>query len=301
MKITFEDNQNQYLGSMTHHQLDKILVPKFDATRHITYLKRHFSSNTTTDTWKIVSRKLIPQSNEIKFQLQPTVSLTSLPSFIYQQNKNPYHYLQEFKIVEVEFGFHMDMFDQQMNIFENNCFTDQIIVGEMHKKRPCIIINKYHQTIQVIPITTVAPNFKDPTVIKLELDQIQGLPDKFKKDSYALLGMIQTVSNNRVYPLIDPTKQTHTDIFKFKLTLQDRDKIKTGLADIYNKSFKISFDQKVAELEKIKKERDVLRNKSIKLISDKNEVESLLLKLSKYIDIGEDIDTIRKYIDKSIT
>ena len=190
MKITFENDLGQYLGSIIHDQFDQILIPNW-TTEHPVFVKKLFSNNSHTDACKVLSKTIDPQNKEIKIQLKAKVKLQNLTSYISQQNKTPSHYLEEFKLVEVEFGFHKVAVGSNFNgVSKNESYTDNLVSGEMHKKRPCIILKNYQNTIQVIPITTSKRKLDSLTDIELELDQISGIPDKFKNSAHELLGMI---------------------------------------------------------------------------------------------------------------
>ncbi len=296
MKITFENDQGQYLGSMTHDQFDQILVPNYTA-EHPVYVKKSFLNNSHTDTWKVVSKTVDNRNNEIKIQLKAEAKLLNLPSFISQQNKKPYHYLEEFGLVEVEFGFHRVVVGSNLNLeSKNEIYTDNLIKGEMHKKRPCIILKNNSNTTQVIPITT-SRRSDSVTDIELELDQIDGIPDKFKNSAHALLGMIQTVSHSRVYPIIDPRKKLHTRTHLFKLTANDREKIRAALATIYSKSLKLQYEQKVKDFDKLSNERAVLLNKQSLILSEKKHLESLVARVGNYLNIGTSSGEVERYFN----
>lgn len=73
---------------------------------------------------------------------------------------------------------------------------DPTVGAEMQKTRPCVIIspdemNKYLQTVQVVPLTSQERNI--PSRVKIEANKTSGL----KTDSFAALDQLKTIDKKR--------------------------------------------------------------------------------------------------------
>lgn len=95
-----------------------------------------------------------------------------------------------------------------MNRFEIYAVDLNPTIGaEMNKIRPCLIVspdemNKYLQTVQVVPLTSQERNI--PSRVKIEATQTSGL----KNDSYAALDHLKTIDKIRCGTFIGKASET---------------------------------------------------------------------------------------------
>lgn len=88
---------------------------------------------------------------------------------------------------------------------------DPTIGAEIKKTRPCVIIspdemNKYLQTVQVVPLTS--QERKIPSRVKIEATSTSGL----KNDSFAALDQLKTIDKQRCSTYIGRISETEAMI-----------------------------------------------------------------------------------------
>lgn len=106
-------------------------------------------------------------------------------------------------LVEVEFGYIHSVKKENGDTKSNKRYPDQAKHGEMHKRRLAIVIKAHSGRVQVIPVTSRTPSGKDhATSFELSQESVSRLVDYNdpSKHSFALCGMIQTVSPARILP-----------------------------------------------------------------------------------------------------
>lgn len=113
--------------------------------------------------------------------------------------------LNEWAIVEVEFGHHLDVGKQNGHIRPNKRYVDTQQKLSMPKRRLAIVTKVVsrvnHELIQVIPISSRQPQLGDKTCVDVTSSLSQMV--NYQKQSWAICQMIQAVPASRILaPLI---------------------------------------------------------------------------------------------------
>lgn len=106
------------------------------------------------------------------------------------------------KIVIVEFGHVFPCVTIDANIKTNKRYPDNIQQGEMHKRRPAIVVKVDDRGVKVVPLTSQKPAdlAVNTAVFPLSEGSKQNIGDFSKGESYVLCDMIQTVCITRILP-----------------------------------------------------------------------------------------------------
>jgi uncharacterized protein YifN (PemK superfamily) len=201
MEVIFKDADGSMLGHAKYNDLAETLIPAFYPDKHDMFLKYVFESKSTIKHWKITD--LLVNGSVATIHLEKAESCQSLVDFATGQNKNlnPESYLTPYHIVEVDFGFYTDMLKSNGQRLENKENTDSLLRGEMHKRRPCVVLGASSGCVQIIPLSTKKNLEHNPKCIALSPESFSRLAPRYTaKKSYALLERVQTVSINRIFP-----------------------------------------------------------------------------------------------------
>lgn len=106
------------------------------------------------------------------------------------------------KIIIVEFGHIFSCVTLDASIKTNKRYPDNIQQGEMHKRRPTIVVKADDRGVKVIPLTSKKPHdlAVNSSIFKLSDESIKNIGDLAKKETYALCDMIQTICVTRILP-----------------------------------------------------------------------------------------------------
>lgn len=106
------------------------------------------------------------------------------------------------KIIIVEFGHIFSCVTLDASIKTNKRYPDNIQQGEMHKRRPAIVVKADDRGVKVIPLTSKKPHdlAVNSSIFKLSDESIKNIGDLAKKETYALCDMIQTICVTRILP-----------------------------------------------------------------------------------------------------
>lgn len=106
------------------------------------------------------------------------------------------------KIIIVEFGHIFSCVTLDASIKTNKRYPDNIQQGEMHKRRPAIVVKADDRGVKVIPLTSKKPHdlAVNSSIFKLSDESIKHIGDLAKKETYALCDMIQTICVTRILP-----------------------------------------------------------------------------------------------------
>jgi hypothetical protein len=218
--------------------------------------------------------------------------------------KNPKQFLRQFHIIEVDFGFHSDLFDCSLgSVSKNNVQPETLLPGEIHKKRPCIVLNVNDTTVQVIPLTTQMPKYNDPNIFQIQTESFRKMSARYTaKTSYALLNMVQTISMSRIFP---PQGNDNKYIFnnQYALISQDKDALKIALAQYYNNDLAVKIkllDNNVTKLQqernKILSTNSALKESLEQMDRENNELNEMINSLAVHLNLGNSFEEIRETI-----
>lgn len=239
MRVVYNDLDNgKTLGSLEYTDIPTALLPNLFGNSHSVFSQHQFSGESNIH-WKVIS---ITHDESVI-----TVDLSSAPlkraSFgthsVVKGLKPSTKPLKPWTIARVDFSHHSECHQLGQNPQPNQEYLTSRLPGELHKLRPCIILNCSQDTTQVIPLSTKSYNAKVSSSIALSESSFNTLAPNMREDtSYALLHMITTVSSFRVYPL-DGANGHQLDYNKQQVVSpSDKQSIEAGLAVFFSPKIK---------------------------------------------------------------
>lgn len=306
MKITFNEMKSgDEVGALEHSGISEILLPAFSEDGHDIFLSSKFEARPGVRRWLVENVSCSGNTLEVGITASSRVAI-SLLEYAANQSKHPEVYLSKFRIVEVDFGFYSNCFSvSDRSLTKNNWNTSALLPGEMHKRRPCIVVGHGGNRVQVIPMTTsnVAP--QNPKKIRMSEASFSGMHRRYlESTSCALLDMVQTVSAGRVFPPQAPDGKHYPKYAQYKLCSTDKAAIVSAMAGQYNSEIqleKVALEQRLERLEE-EKRRLVQANQRIRDENDSfsSEVEAmkgLVLKCGQLFGSKGDFEDICDEID----
>jgi uncharacterized protein YifN (PemK superfamily) len=282
MKIIFKYNDGTLLGEVTHSNFSEIALPAFKQDSHDVFVKHNFTKYKGVLNWQV--KNVIIDNDAVYISLDESDFSASVAEFSASQNKDAGYYLKPYQIVDVEFGFYSELFDGHNAPQTNNRVGNGLIKGEMHKRRPCIVLREHRGCVQVIPLSTKIKLAHDPLNIEISPESFSSLAARYReKPSFALLNMIQTVSTHRVFPPRNTRSKYEHKYHQYKITQSDRDLIKTALAEQYNQDITSRIAVLKTELEKNKQEKTKLLTTKNKILDEKRILSDEVDKLQAFI------------------
>ncbi|RUO51266.1 hypothetical protein CWI69_12120 [Pseudidiomarina halophila] len=281
VKFINEENGVQ-LGCRTYSGITHTIIPAFSASDHDIYFTNTFAKEPLYKSWLIKSIDITEGGVEIY------ISGNDIPDSVYthatKQRKNFKSLIRKHNIVEVDFGHQSSIFSLSSGEEKNTLRTDSLMPGEMHKKRPCIVMGTRADSVTVIPLTT--RDYNNPKHISISSDSFHNLHSRYsEKTSFAALDMVQTVSAHRVFPPREAsTGRYRHHYFKYKLTKTDGEAIDTALADIYNDD--VTKQLKIAQtaLTGVRKEKSLILDKYNAVTNELKTIESCNEELREVVD-----------------
>lgn len=141
-------------------------------------------------------------------------------------------------IVIVEYGHIYKSLNFNQGLLRNALYPCSNQEGEMHKRRPAIVVSADVWGVKVVPITSVEPegNTVNQSIFELE-DASMKFISEFRKGlrSFALCDMIQSVSYTRILPPLarphDGSSRQYTRDISYhrRLSKNDTDALDKGL------------------------------------------------------------------------
>lgn len=298
LKIQYKDNNGNDLGCYEYTNFAEVLIPDFnDGFQY--YINIKFTGNTNF-VWKVLDIEIQNHPNVI-IHLEAIPSYTSsLAHVAAGKQKHPKDLIKEYSIVEVEFGFFEKVYNGA-STSSNRHYSKNLLSGEMHKRRPCILFSFGSKTAQIIPLTT---KLDDITVFDVEMNLrvVKDLSKKYHRDTYALLKFMQSVSYDRIFApfLANGSASFTTDQV---ISGQNRTDLKDKLLKYYkvdDEVTKLTVEieklntERYKHIEKVKAKAHLLNNK----IAELEQISDLLLKIGKDVGEGNDLTTIITSIKK---
>ncbi|EPL6454483.1 type II toxin-antitoxin system PemK/MazF family toxin [Providencia rettgeri] len=198
-------------------------------------------------------------------------------------------------IVIVEYGHIYLTLNFRAGLSDSSLYPCQHQSGEMHKRRPAIVVRADKRGVTVIPITSQTPSsdLHNKAIFQLELDSIRYISEfESDKTSYALCEMLQTVSPSRILPpnakdLKSKALQFRRDeSYKRKLSKNDFYALEAGLLTAIGfgslREKKISL---MAELNTVNTEIKEQKNQNGTLQKELTELKAKLEDMQKRDDI----------------
>ena len=289
MEVIFTDAENNELGRIKHSEFVETLIPSFRQNTHDMFLKHIFASKPTVKNWLIEDLK-IEDSSAIIF-LSASDPTSSVVNFAESQNKKIEYYLKPFNVIEVDFGFYNDLWNTDGTIRRNDRAHTGLLSGEMHKRRPCIVLSVRGDCVQVLPLSTKEGLEHDPKCIPITSKSFTRLAPRYReKQSFALLEMIQTVSARRVFPPRNENFKFEHIYNIFRLTGEDKANLKKALAEQYNKDIIFKLDDMERQNESLRQEKQTIFKSRNAIMEEKTALQKELDDLKEFIlKFGNDL------------
>lgn len=297
MKISFYQD-DVILGVEEYTDIEEALLPAHRAGAHDIYLKKKFVGH-EGNNWLVENLEF--NHPEAKLLLKHVSMPHSVATYARGQKQKISKYLLKNRIIEVDFGFYSNHYKGDSQLNSNFYNTSTLIQGEMHKKRPCIVVGTHRDLVEVVPLSTQDDVEASQRVIQLEAKSFNNMAEKYKsRTSFAILDMIQVVSSERVFPPLSELGKYNDHYHKYKLSSNDSAAINSALSDKYGGSMARALKLVEKQLENVKHEKMRVLEKNKELIRqvELNSVESLdnelLIK-----DVAEefDIDISKSILD----
>ena len=234
MQIVFKENgKGEKLGVTQHTDIIDAFIPSFKKEKHAVFINRKFTSQPDILSWRIID--IVTAEGTVDILLEPSIYPLSLATYSQGQKKVPKFYLRKFRLVDVDFGFHFDIVKPCGTKTNNNYKLSALLPGELHKRRPCIVLSAEGNRVQVLPMSTKPKKGTSPYHIEISPQSFSNMNERYSEaPSFALLQMVQTVSINRVFPPKDIHGKCEPHYSRYKLTHADKLKVEQALSDQYS-------------------------------------------------------------------
>lgn len=277
-------DKDRLLGREMTEGIDEVLVPSNNKNTPIfitkafagVSCKRWFVERVRdlgSDQWGIW---LADRDNSGEVYLSETLRLRSKPS--------AQGFLRKGSLVIVEFGhIHQTLSFGTRTTAENTTYFCHHLSGEMHKRRPAIVVSADRRGVKVVPVTSQQPDgfLANKSIFELESASTQYVEEFNRgKGSYVLCEMIQTVSPTRILPPMARDIRTSTrsfrrdDSYHRKLSPNDLRALEEGLLTAVGMSVLKKRNQELLT------ENDTARQ-AVKALQDRQEELTALLAASE--------------------
>lgn len=287
-----ETEKSTTLATIVFESFQHILIPDFKPKRHSVFLRQSFEGHEGA-LWKVDSLDID--------ELAVSISLTELESpksvglFAKEQAKKPATILRtgQYQLVEVEFGCQQDQLDANSQRKRNEKNPLALMPGELHKKRPCIVISCDDDKVQIIPLTSQGCD-TNPKQLAISEASFSGLSKRYtEKNSHALVSMMQTVSAFRVYPMKNANGRYDYRFQSSKLDRADKAALKEKLGKLYASSTITDLQNEQRRNSQLSQEKarllDTLaksKQSQTKLTVNNSSLTSTLEQLADFFDIS---------------
>jgi uncharacterized protein YifN (PemK superfamily) len=305
MKISFIDHQNGgTLGEIAHSGFTEILIPAYHEDKHDIFITCKFNGRDTVSRWKIIN--LVTAANTTTIRVDECKrSLISLKVFSESQNTAFQNYLAPYRIVEVDFGFYSDCFSIGGSRNKNHTYSSSLFPGEMHKRRPCIVLSSGVTGVQVVPMTTLTLSATNPKCILVSKRSFENMSAHYSNcDSYAITDMVQTVSPGRVYPPMDKRGKHPAVYAQYELASEDRTKLVSALAKLHspdmvtsNENLERRLQSKSTEVVALRKGMNSYREEGRELKNELSLLKARFLRLGGYTELSTDYISLCAEVD----
>lgn len=202
---TKDDVHQIQLGQASYDGIVELLLPDKSRYEHL-YLTIKFLGH-QTQRWRVESVFITPSSTnnplvcDIKLKKHNGPVETYLNTTLLGGEKIG-SLLQFGTMVEVDYGFIPAIAKHDSSSLASNTSTDALLSGELHKRRLALVVRASKEIVQVVPVTSDAPDAGDKTCFEIAPDSLKNLSrySTSAKRSWALCGMIDSVSPSRILP-----------------------------------------------------------------------------------------------------
>jgi uncharacterized protein YifN (PemK superfamily) len=306
---TYDSNDQtneRILGTERIDNIEEILVPLNDKNTPI-FITKAFSGE-ACKRWRVRFFLGIAPDHWGIWLTEKDVSKDIYLSEILAKRRigNAAGFVKKGAIVIVEFGHIYQTLNFQTGLTKSAMYPCNHQDGEMHKRRPAVVVKVDSRGVTVVPITSKEPvaHEYNRAIFELEVDSIKDIKElDTGKRSFAVCEMIQTVSPTRILP---PESRDHRgkdrayrrdESFGRRLSRNDMKAIDQGLLvavgmhplqDKLDRSIQNGQTQ-TAELEVLRPEVETLRKEHAEL-SEKYSILSDLYQATSGYPTRDDIE-----------
>ena len=191
------------LGSIFLENIDEVLIPINEKNTPF-FITMKFSGNECS-RWK-VNFVLGVKKNQWGIWLSPkednNVEYLS-DTLLRQRKKSSLQLIRKGTIVIVEYGHIYKVLNFESGLSGSNMYPCSIQKGEIHKRRPAIVVGEDSSGVKVVPITSSPPTGSGVvhSIFELESKSTDNISEFTPgRQSFALCGMVQNISHNRILP-----------------------------------------------------------------------------------------------------
>lgn len=287
------------LGNRSYEGIPTTVIPTYNPQAHDVFLTKVFDQGKGKSNWRIDNVNFT--TNGVEIFLKGFNALDSVENYARKQNKKVGVLLRKHFIVEVDFGHQSSLFHSNGGTTDNTSRTDALMPGEMHKKRPCIVMKVKKNAVTVIPLTT--KNYNDPNHLKLSANSFNNMHERYKeKASFASLDKIQTVSACRIFPPRDVSSGQYKNTYhRYKLCSSDATEVDNKLAAMYNSALVTQCQQMTSSLASVRAEKSRLltanseMNDTLKVqYEELGELKALLDQFAGEYGVDPELSTLEK-------
>lgn len=282
MKIRYiEHDSGNELGIVEKTGLKETLLPKYRSDKHNVFINKHFLDKPDKLLWQILNVDLKDREADILIRAEVRTP-SSYGENAKKQNKRSTHFIKEYSIVDVDFGHFSTLSDFETEGPSNSKFAGSLMKGELHKKRPCVVLDIDNQwgVAQVIPLTTNSESSTNPNCVKISSSSFENLSFRYReKTSFAMLGMLQTVSSFRIYP--PELKSKRYENRAVRLTSSDKEILQNALSKHFSHGSASAIDVLNSRLSNLQREKSRMRT----TLNDRKQIIDELKAL--LVDIGD--------------
>lgn len=306
---TYDPNHQaneRILGTEHIDNIEEILVPLNDKNTPI-FITKAFSGE-VCKRWRVRFFLGIAPDHWGVWLTEKDVSKDIYLSEILTKRRigNAAGFVKRGAIVIVEFGHIYQTLNFQTGLTKSAMYPCNHQEGEMHKRRPAVVVKVDRRGVTVVPVTSKEPDAHEynRAIFELEKDSIQHIKElDTGKRSFAVCEMIQTVSPTRILP---PESRDHKgrdrtyrrdESFGRRLSRNDMKALEQGLlAAVGMYSLQEKLDRTIqngqmqsAELEELRPEVETVREELAEL-RDKYRILSGLYQASSGHATKEDVE-----------
>jgi uncharacterized protein YifN (PemK superfamily) len=269
MKVTYY-YKGAVLGEITHTNISNIVTPYFEPNEPLSRIFQRFNGQ-ECDNWRVDKTNFTSATFDI--YLSPEKPAKSIGCMAADNRKPVSALVSKFCLVDVEFSHKQDSIDSAGLKSGNTWKIQGHLTGELHKRRPCIVLSIEGDNLEVIPLSTVPG---DDTHFRFELsgNTFNGCESSYSYDSsYAVTRLKQTISLYRAFPMRGRDGKYKLTCHGIKLNKGDKNKLLNGLTT----------QRGLDVIQEITEDRDKVQRELLELQSTLDEQKEVINELRKVL------------------
>lgn len=293
MKVTYS-YKGTAIGEIVHTNIENVVTPYFNKQEKPSRIFQRFNGH-RNDNWMVLDLKII--NSDIAISIIPESPAKSLGCIIDnnrrgQGRRGANSVVTKYALVDVEFSHKQNSVSASGQLTENTWKIQGHLPGELHKRRPCIVLSIEDDNLEVIPLSTV-PDDDSLLRFKLSDSAFSGLHPSYSDSvSYAVTRLKQTVSLYRVFPLKEKDGKYKLQCHGNRINKGDKNKLHNALTTQYG----------LDEIEALTKERDQAKKDLLDLQNNAKQQRIVISELRK--DLGmpleDDLSVLESLLGRDI-